>query len=104
MAEVSGPSPGWVVPVARYAAVVLGGVTALVLAANPATRWFARLRRQDDPDYPDDVPLLFDVNTEATVPTWYSAGLLLAVAPGSAGPDVGAWGVGWGGAPRWVGP
>jgi hypothetical protein len=69
-----------VVPVASYAAVVLGGVTALVLAANPATRWFARLRRENDPDYPDDVPLLFDVNTEATVPTWYSAGLLLAVA------------------------
>jgi hypothetical protein len=69
-----------VVPVARYAAVVLGGVTALVLAANPATRWFARLRRENDPDYPDDVPLLFDVNTEATVPTWYSAALLLAVA------------------------
>ena len=65
---------------ARYAAIVLGGVTTLVLAANPATRWFARLRREADPDYPDDVPLLFDVNTEATVPTWYSATLLLAVA------------------------
>ena len=80
MAEVSGASPGREVPLARYVAVVLGGVTALVLAANPATRWFARLRREDDPNYPDDVPLLFDVNTEATVPTWYSAGLLLAVA------------------------
>jgi hypothetical protein len=30
-----------VVPVARYAAVGLGGVTAVVLAANPATWWFA---------------------------------------------------------------
>lgn len=58
--------------------MVLGGGAAL--AANPATRWFARLRRQDDPHYPDDVPVLFDVNTEATVPTWWSAGLLLAVA------------------------
>jgi hypothetical protein len=65
---------------ARYAAIVLGRATAQVLAANPATRWFARLRRQDTPDYPDDVPLLFDVNTEATIPTWYSAALLLAVA------------------------
>jgi hypothetical protein len=69
-----------VVPVARYAAVVLGVMTALVLVANPATRGFARLRRRDDPDYSDEVPLLFDVNTEATVPTWYSTGLLLAVA------------------------
>jgi hypothetical protein len=68
------------VPVARYAAAGLGGLTAIVLAANPTTRWFAQLRRQGDPDYPDDVPLLFDVNTEATVPTWYSAALLLAVA------------------------
>src|SRR5918996_1151807 len=102
MAEVSGPSPGWVVPVARYAAVVLGGVTALVLAANPATRWFARLRRQDDPDYPDDVPLLFDVNTEATVPTWYSAGLLLAVAAVCVVLAVVARDADGGGARRWV--
>jgi hypothetical protein len=80
MGEVTGRSPGRAVPVARHVGVVLGGTTAVVLAANPATRWFARLRREDDPDYPDDVPLLFDVNTEATVPTWYSAGLLLAVA------------------------
>lgn len=71
---------GRVVPVARHAAVALGAVTAVVLAANPATRWFARMRRRDDPGYGADVPLLFDVNTEATVPTWYSAGLLLAVA------------------------
>ena len=71
---------GRVVPVARYAAISLGGVTALLLAANPATRWFASLRRKHDPDYPDDVPLLFDVNTEATIPTWYSAGLSLMVA------------------------
>jgi hypothetical protein len=77
---VSGAQPGRAVPVARYAAVVGGAVTALVLVANPATRGFARVRRQDDPDYSDDVPLLFDVNTEATVPTWYSAALLLAVA------------------------
>jgi hypothetical protein len=35
--------PDRVVPIARYAAVVLGGVTAVVLVANPATRWFARL-------------------------------------------------------------
>jgi hypothetical protein len=32
------------------------------------------------PITPDNVPLLFDVSTEATVPTWYSAALLLAVA------------------------
>jgi hypothetical protein len=69
-----------VVPVARYAAVVLGASTALLLLANPLTRWFARVRRQSDPDYSDDLPLLFDVNTEATLPTWYSAALLLAVA------------------------
>jgi hypothetical protein len=75
-----GLAPGRVVPVARYAAITLGTTTALVLAANPGARWFARMRRRDDPDYPDDVPLLFDVNTEATVPTWYSAGLLLVVA------------------------
>jgi hypothetical protein len=68
------------VPVARYAAIALGPVTAVVLAASPATRWFARVRRRDDPGYGQDLPLLFDVNTEATVPTWYSAGLLLAVA------------------------
>lgn len=68
------------IPVARYAAVALGSATAVVLATNPATRWFARLRRRTDPSYGDEVPLLFDVNTEATVPTWYSAGLLLAVA------------------------
>jgi hypothetical protein len=80
MAEVTGESRGRTVPVARYTAAGLGGVTALVLAANPATRWFARLRRQDSPDYPDDVPLVFDVTTEATVPSWYSAALLLAVA------------------------
>jgi hypothetical protein len=66
--------------VARFGGVVLTSVTAAVLLANPATRWFARLRRRDDPAYGDDVPLLFDVNTEATVPTWYSAGLLLVVA------------------------
>jgi hypothetical protein len=72
-----------------------------VLAANPATRWFARLRREDDPDYPDDVPLLFDVNTEATVPTWYSAGLLLAVAAVCAVLAVVARAADGGGARRW---
>jgi hypothetical protein len=79
-AAESGAPSSRVVPVARYAAVVLGASTALVLLANPSTRWFARMRRQGDPDYSDDLPLLFDVNTEATVPTWYSAALLLAVA------------------------
>lgn len=75
-----GEPDGRVVPVARYAALGLAGATAVVLAANPATRWYASQRRDDDPDYPATIPLLFDVNTEATVPTWYSAGLLLAVA------------------------
>jgi hypothetical protein len=101
MAEVRGQTPGRAMPVARHAAVVLGGVTALVLAANPATRWFARLRREDDPDYSDDVPLLFDVNTEATVPTWYSAGLLLAVAAVCAVLAVVARAADGGGAGRW---
>jgi hypothetical protein len=101
VAEVSGPTPGRAVPVARYATVALGGVTALVLAANPATRWYARLRREANPDYPDDVPLLFDVNTEATVPTWYSAGLLLAIAAVCAVLAVVARAAHGGGAGRW---
>jgi len=68
------------VPLARKAGLVLGGGAALVLVANPATRWWAQWRRQSDPGYGDDVPLLFDVNSETTVPTWYSASLLLVVA------------------------
>ncbi len=79
-ASLAGEPDGRVVPVARYAALGLAGATAVVLAANPATRWYASQRRHEDPDYPATIPLLFDVNTEATVPTWYSAGLLLAVA------------------------
>jgi hypothetical protein len=91
-----------VVPLARHVAVALGGVTALVLAANPATRGYARLRRVHDPGYGDDVPLLFDVNTEATVPTWYSAGLLLVVAAVCGVLAVVAWPVEGGGRRRWV--
>lgn len=67
-------------PLARRAAVLLGATTAVLLAASPLTRWWARYQRQSDADYGDDLPLLFDVNTEATIPTWYSAALLLAVA------------------------
>ena len=65
--------------VPRRAALVLGVAAAAVLAANPATRLFAAWRRRSDPDYGDDIPLLFDVNTESTVPTWFSVALLLMV-------------------------
>lgn len=78
--SAAGVPGGRIVPVARQAALALAATTAVVLAANPVTRWYASERRDEDPDYPATVPLLFDVNTEATVPTWYSAGLLLAVA------------------------
>src|SRR5690606_31461458 len=67
-------------PLARRTATALAAATAVVIAAAPATRAWARWRRGHDPGYGDDVPLLFDVNTEATVPTWYNAALLLAVA------------------------
>lgn len=67
-------------PLARRTATALAAATAVVVAAAPATRAWARWRRGHDPGYGDDVPLLFDVNTEATVPTWYNAALLLAVA------------------------
>jgi hypothetical protein len=67
-------------PLARRTGVVLAATTAVVLAAAPATRLWAWWRRQHDPGYGEDIPLLFDVNTEATVPTWYNAALLLVVA------------------------
>jgi hypothetical protein len=68
------------VPLARRAAWILGMVSAGLLAASPATRVWARYQRSRDPNHGDDLPLLFDVNTEATIPTWYSALLLMAVA------------------------
>jgi hypothetical protein len=67
-------------PLARVAARILSCTTAGVLGAYPLARGFARWRRDSDPDYGEDIPLTFDINTEATIPTWYNAALLLAVA------------------------
>lgn len=68
--------------------VPLALVGATLVVAGPLLRYRAAALRRSDPDESAMLPTLFDVNTEANVPTWFSATLWLLAAVAAAAVSV----------------
>lgn len=58
----------------------LAGVAACLVVAAPTLRAWVTLQRRTDPHYSDLILVVFDLNREGNVPTWFSITLLLLAA------------------------
>ena len=60
--------------------VPLAVVAAVLVVVGPLLRYQAAVRRRSDPGASSLLPTLFDVNTEANIPTWFASSLWLLAA------------------------
>lgn len=78
---------------ARRVCLPLGIVAAVLVLLGPVLRHRAAVRRRTDPGESALLPTLFDVNTEANVPTWFAASLWVLAAVAALTVAVGAPGL-----------
>ncbi|QHC01152.1 hypothetical protein EK0264_13190 [Epidermidibacterium keratini] len=67
-------------PHVRRICLPLLAIAATLIVLGPLLRYRAAVRRRTNPDESAVLPTMFDVNTEANIPSWFSASLWLLCA------------------------